>query len=222
MVRDRGEVRSRCRAPTTTAGPRSPRIASAVVSSAMTLAHGARRASAAASARTTAPRCATGTCIPSCPQSANESSGSFIGLTYFSVTCWSSCMDAHDAREVVGVGRLHARLQLTAARFPVRRERRRRAVHEAGQDGTRRVVREAEEEESGGVGGILLRCAVGRRDAGTAAADVVAIARQLDAGRREQHLPDLAPDRFREAQQGRSATRRRTRRSPRSSAAGRG
>ena len=61
------------------------RIASAVVSSAITLAYGVFAASSLPSACTTAARCPTGTCMPSWPQSANESSGSFIGLTYCKV-----------------------------------------------------------------------------------------------------------------------------------------
>ncbi len=66
------------------------RIASAVVSSAMTFVPGACAASALPSAWTTVARCATGTDMPSCPQSPKLLSGSFIGLTYCSVMCSSS------------------------------------------------------------------------------------------------------------------------------------
>ncbi len=101
---------------------------------------------------TTAARCPTGTCIPSCPQPPNESSGSFIGLTYFNLMWSRSCNVFTTPARYCRVRGLHPRLQVPATRLAVRREARRRAVHEPGQDRHTVGFAGAQEVEAGRVG----------------------------------------------------------------------
>ena len=122
-------------------GASSARIASAVVSSAMTLAYGAVRASAAPSARTT-----------QCPLRDRDLHAllaavaeAVVGLVHRADVLQRDVVDVvepfDDRGEVVRVGGFAAGFQAAAARFPVRRELRRRTVDEAGQDRHARVVR---------------------------------------------------------------------------------
>src|SRR5207248_8651156 len=81
-----------------------------------------------------------------------------------------------------------SRLEAAAARLSVGRELWRSAVDEAGEDRYVRVARGLYERQAGGVGRHLFGCASRRSHTDTTAADVVAITRQCDALRGEQHI----------------------------------
>ena len=108
-----------------------------------------------------------------------------------------------DACKVGGVLRHAIRAEAAATAAAVRRERRRRGVGEGDEVPHAQGRRPAQHVASGRVGGPVIRAAaaqVSRRKPGgrgdrTAAADVVAVLRQVQAGGREQQPRDPAPAR---------------------------
>ena len=131
--------------------------------------------------------------MPSCPQSPKR----VVGLVHRADVLQRDVVVVVQAcgRRRRGTAAYAASMpgfSVAAARLAVRRELRRRAVDEAGEDRTRpRRSRPRRNVRPGASSAELLRRTVGRRDADAAAADVVAVARERDAARREQQSARL-------------------------------
>jgi hypothetical protein len=97
-----------------------------------------------------------------------------------------------DRGEVPGVRGLAAGLEAAAAGLAVRRELRRCAVDETGEDGHPLLVRGSQEGQTGRIGLLLLGGSSGRVHPDAAAADVVAIARQGNPPPGKEQVVDVS------------------------------